>query len=439
MPSIVVSRNPRSLANETTKTRPPKTTLVAGGVWYKYLVGHSSVIVNAFFESHGIVANARTAEDGIRCVVDILHPVAGQNSHLGEAPADHSWIDLPIEDRPQLILAYEPSLDQSGHATGPGSARVDKTLEYVDTFARDLQTELKARNLMDIADVAFVSDHGVTDTSHLEMVYFDDLLGMEGLSEVEHIDGWPSVCASVRAPTKPLSWLARLEKVAGLSNRRNLPFCVGDVFVGVSLVGSDFPPLKRGIGRMTIGISGFSPRLFPHREAWLFSAGLPVNFASCILPVVLTPVGFTANLTLAVMDILPFMAAMLLNTFKLDRLALTHEGEGEGEGVCPGAICLAFVNRQPHWAWHKRWLRVTRLLGARRHIHIRIAYHSPVLVHFTYAAIVNLTTFFCQVGIVRRNLQEYGYVKPKEQTSESRPNRKRQTCPSALDNTNSRE
>lgn len=36
-----------------------------------------------------------------------------------------SWLDLPLGERPQLILAYEPSLDQAGHATGPNSKRVN--------------------------------------------------------------------------------------------------------------------------------------------------------------------------------------------------------------------------------------------------------------------------------------------------------------------------
>lgn len=52
------------------------------------------------------------------------------------------WVDLPLNERPQLIMgkfwshfvillffkkksAYEPSLDQAGHATGPYSRRVN--------------------------------------------------------------------------------------------------------------------------------------------------------------------------------------------------------------------------------------------------------------------------------------------------------------------------
>ncbi|KAI0270021.1 Phosphodiest-domain-containing protein [Gloeopeniophorella convolvens] len=103
------------------------------------------------------------------------------------------WIDLPLQERPQLIVAYEPSLDQAGHATGPYSRKVNDTLKYVDTFAKDLHESLIARNLSEIVDVVFVSDHGMTDTSHPELVYIDDILGEDGWHSVKHEDGWPSM------------------------------------------------------------------------------------------------------------------------------------------------------------------------------------------------------------------------------------------------------
>jgi len=90
-------------------------------------------------------------------------------------------------------MAYEPSLDQAGHATGPNSKRVNATLIQVDAFAKDLHDALAARNLQDIVDIVFVSDHGMTDTSHPEAVYMDDILGAAGLKEIAHEDGWPSM------------------------------------------------------------------------------------------------------------------------------------------------------------------------------------------------------------------------------------------------------
>ena len=64
-----------------------------------------------------------------------------------------------------------------------------KTLGAVDVFAKQLHTALVDRNLTDIVDIIFVSDHGMTDTSHPEPVYVDDILGEDGVESMEHVDG----------------------------------------------------------------------------------------------------------------------------------------------------------------------------------------------------------------------------------------------------------
>ncbi|KAF8443018.1 alkaline-phosphatase-like protein [Boletus edulis BED1] len=104
------------------------------------------------------------------------------------------WVDIgDVEKRPELILTYEPSLDQAGHATGPMSALVNEILAKIDVFARDLHHSLLSRNLSHIVDVVFVSDHGMGDTGEVEWIYLDgdDILG-ETWNNVTHYDGWPS-------------------------------------------------------------------------------------------------------------------------------------------------------------------------------------------------------------------------------------------------------
>jgi predicted AlkP superfamily pyrophosphatase or phosphodiesterase len=59
----------------------------------------------------------------------------------------------------------------------------------VDRFAKDLHDSLEARNLSNIVDIVFVSDHGMTDTSHPTPIYIDDILGEEGMDAIEHNDG----------------------------------------------------------------------------------------------------------------------------------------------------------------------------------------------------------------------------------------------------------
>lgn len=68
-----------------------------------------------------------------------------------------------------------------------------ETLRAVDKLAKNLHDSLAARNLTEIVDIIFVSDHGMTDTSHPELVYIDDILGANGFEEIAHQDGWPSM------------------------------------------------------------------------------------------------------------------------------------------------------------------------------------------------------------------------------------------------------
>jgi predicted AlkP superfamily pyrophosphatase or phosphodiesterase len=122
------------------------------------------------------------------------------------------WIDLPFEERPQLLMAYEPSLDQAGHLTGPMSALVNQTLSQVDLFAAALHDSLADRNLTDIVDIVFVSDHGMTDTSHPTLIYVDDedMLGEQGLGAIVHEDGWPSMGLRFNSKQNETHYLEKL-------------------------------------------------------------------------------------------------------------------------------------------------------------------------------------------------------------------------------------
>lgn len=63
------------------------------------------------------------------------------------------------------------------------------TLKAVDEFARQVHDVIVQRNLTDIIDVIFVSDHGMTDTSNVRLIYLDDILGNDGVNAIEHEDG----------------------------------------------------------------------------------------------------------------------------------------------------------------------------------------------------------------------------------------------------------
>ncbi|KAM0790620.1 hypothetical protein ACM66B_004483 [Microbotryomycetes sp. NB124-2] len=102
------------------------------------------------------------------------------------------WLDSPLYTRPSLITAYCPEVDQQGHATGPPSHEVLETMRAMDEFARDVSAMLRDRNLTNIVDVIFVSDHGMTSTANERLVFLDDILGKEGFEGIATNEGWPS-------------------------------------------------------------------------------------------------------------------------------------------------------------------------------------------------------------------------------------------------------
>jgi predicted AlkP superfamily pyrophosphatase or phosphodiesterase len=73
-----------------------------------------------------------------------------------------TWLDMPLDQRPSLILSYIPEVDEMGHLGGPDSAEVDGALMQVNTFVKGMMSEISRRNLTNIVDVVIVSDHGMS-------------------------------------------------------------------------------------------------------------------------------------------------------------------------------------------------------------------------------------------------------------------------------------
>jgi predicted AlkP superfamily pyrophosphatase or phosphodiesterase len=71
-----------------------------------------------------------------------------------------SWLDLPLEARPELIVSYFPDVDHAGHAGGPDSVLVEDALKRVNDMIGQLLRGLQERNLTGVVNLIVVSDHG---------------------------------------------------------------------------------------------------------------------------------------------------------------------------------------------------------------------------------------------------------------------------------------
>ena len=99
------------------------------------------------------------------------------------------WIDLPDDDRPQLLLAYVPTVDTYGHKYGIAGPELKQALTATDGFVGELLHQLEQRQLRGLVNVVVTSDHGMAPTSLERTVFLDDLVNLD---DIDHIDGWPN-------------------------------------------------------------------------------------------------------------------------------------------------------------------------------------------------------------------------------------------------------
>jgi predicted AlkP superfamily pyrophosphatase or phosphodiesterase len=109
-------------------------------------------------------------------------------------------------------------VDQQGHATGPASEEVKDKLRYVDDFAKSIYDMLLGRNLTEIVDVIFVSDHGMTQTANERLAYLDEVLGEDGFAGIAHKEGWPSCGLRFKEGIDEELMVTRMKEAARASN-----------------------------------------------------------------------------------------------------------------------------------------------------------------------------------------------------------------------------
>lgn len=100
------------------------------------------------------------------------------------------FLDMPDDQRPQVIAAYVPNVDFDGHKYGPNSTEIRSTIGKVDRMMDKIFKGLEERHLTNIVNVIVVSDHGMATTDISRLVQLEDLVD---LSKIEHTDGWPLV------------------------------------------------------------------------------------------------------------------------------------------------------------------------------------------------------------------------------------------------------
>ena len=92
-------------------------------------------------------------------IYDTGHPFADRVDTVAH------WLQLPIEERPQLITFYFHEPDSQGHRTGPDSQEIDELVTELDSLVGVLIDHIRELPIADQVNLIVTSDHGMTERS----------------------------------------------------------------------------------------------------------------------------------------------------------------------------------------------------------------------------------------------------------------------------------
>ncbi len=116
-------------------------------------------------------------------------PYAGDTPHGERIDQVLAWLDLPEEERPDLLTLYFSSVDSMGHRHGPRAEAVRDAVIDVDSHLLNLLNGLEERDLLGNMHIIVVSDHGMSRVDFDQYIMLDDYLD---LSKVRVSDWGPA-------------------------------------------------------------------------------------------------------------------------------------------------------------------------------------------------------------------------------------------------------
>ncbi len=90
-----------------------------------------------------------------------------------------SYLDLPVEKRPNIISFYFSDTDDVGHEFGPDAEETKYAVWSVDDNLKRLMDGLKARKIDQKVNVIIVSDHGMANYYMKNVTFLDDYFDFE--------------------------------------------------------------------------------------------------------------------------------------------------------------------------------------------------------------------------------------------------------------------
>ena len=131
-----------------------------------------------------------------------------------------TWLKLPEENRPHLIMLYFHEPDNSGHTFGPEDPQIIEVIEEMDNILGYLLKGIETLNIADEINLVIVSDHGMMEISPERVVYLDDHVA--DMDNIVTFSGGPvmQIHLKQKEPSKINELDKRLKKISHLATYR---------------------------------------------------------------------------------------------------------------------------------------------------------------------------------------------------------------------------
>jgi len=111
-------------------------------------------------------------------------PFKGVSSEQIKLDQIEQWLDMPVDRRPSLIMAYWHGADSQGHLYGPNSSQVLSQFAEQDAYLQKLQAMIDQRKAWEYVTLIVVSDHGMSLASrrNIQAINLPAIFKQEGIN-----------------------------------------------------------------------------------------------------------------------------------------------------------------------------------------------------------------------------------------------------------------
>ncbi|KAG0263351.1 hypothetical protein DFQ27_001810 [Actinomortierella ambigua] len=189
------------------------------------------------------------------------------------------WLDMPRDERPQVIAVYISEVDTVGHNHGPDARRLNQALQVVDAALGTFLAGLRERNLEDVVNVIAVSDHGMAHVDLSKAIFYDDYIDPGELIHEESM--LPHLAIRTKDPKKTNEYYETLKRAQAqhhlnfkVYRREELPaeFNYGSnsrIAPVVVVVDPGYVMTRREMGVPVIGVHGWDNSMPEMRAIFL--------------------------------------------------------------------------------------------------------------------------------------------------------------------------